>query len=83
MTRRELRSYLTAMQDLKLDSESAVSLVSFYKTFLCKERAIYVQLNKFSREGTLVYGYLWSTYDKEKFMQQFYGHEDEGIDYSV
>ena len=28
-------------------------------------------------------GYLWSNLDKEAFMSQLFGHEDEGIDYSV
>ena len=28
-------------------------------------------------------GYLWSNLEKDTFMGQFFGHEEEGIDYSV
>lgn len=41
MTKRELRSYLTRIQDMQLTSGSRVSLVAFYRAFINKEKTIY------------------------------------------
>jgi ABC-type proline/glycine betaine transport system substrate-binding protein len=53
---------------MELDQVKEVSLLNFYKCFVRKEKAIYAQLNKFCREGRIVYGYIWTPHAKDEFM---------------
>ena len=62
---------------MQLLSGSKVSLITFYKAWLNKEKTIYCQLNKFQREGSLVYGFVWTPFRKNEFMNQFNGHEND------
>lgn len=66
-----MRQYLEDVQRIP-DAEGHVSLMAFYSQFLKRERAIYCFLNKFRREGSLVYGYCWSSLPKPKFLDLFY-----------
>jgi len=68
-----MRQYLTNTQ--KISDESKVSLLTFYLQFLRKEKLIYLNLNKFKREGTIVYGVCWSYLDKAQLLEAFYGPE--------
>jgi hypothetical protein len=46
--------------------------------FIKQERAIYTSLHKLNRHHTISYGYLWSKYARDEFLQAFYGPDPEG-----
>jgi len=73
-----MKSYLLDVQRQPALMSSQASLISIYLQFLRREKSIYTQLNKFQREGTLVYGFMWSPYPKHLFLENFYG-PDEGL----
>ncbi len=59
--------------------EHDVSLIAFYTQFIKKEKLIYLSMNKFKREGTIVYGVCWSYLDKTQLLEAFYGPEADLI----
>lgn len=61
VTREHVRHYL---QEVNKIPDSRVSLLAFYSQFLKREKSIYCYLNKFKREGSLVYGVCWSNLTK-------------------
>ncbi len=57
ISKQQLKHYLAEIQKFP---DSSVSLVAFYQQFLKKEKSIFLQLNKFKREGNLIHGIFWS-----------------------
>ena len=52
-------------------------MLTFYLHFMRKEKLIYLSLNKFKREGTIVYGVCWSYLNKVQLLEAFYGPETD------
>jgi V-type H+-transporting ATPase subunit a len=52
-------------------------VIAFYSQFLRREKSIYCYLNKFRREGSLVYGVCWSPLNKPQLLEAFYGPSDD------
>lgn len=47
----------------------------FYRQYLIREKMIFECLNKLTRNGNIVHGFVWSPLSKDKFMETFYGPE--------
>ena len=62
-----------------MPDNSEVSLLAFYMQFVKREKAIYCNLNKFRREGSLVYGVCWSNLEKLELIETFYGPENTSV----
>ena len=71
-----MRQYLSEIQKIQ---GSEISLITFYQQFLRKEKLIYLSLNKFKREGTIVYGVGWSYLNKAELIEAFYGSDTDLI----
>lgn len=68
-----MKEYLVSIQDISDYPE--VSTTAFFLQFLRRERAIYMCLNKLTRSGTIVHGYVWTPLNSEEFVEKFFGPE--------
>lgn len=73
ITKQQMKEYLQQLQTM--DDFPEVSKIMFFKQYLLREKSIFECLNKLSRQGSIVHGYVWSPLTKEKFLERFYGPE--------
>ena len=68
-----MREYLESIQTVADFPEVSTSL--FYLQYLRRERAIYTCLNKLTRQGQIVHGYVWTPLTRDEFAEKFFGPE--------